>query len=399
MPAMSPTMTEGNISKWRFKEGDSYSAGDVLLDIETDKAQMDVEAQDDGVLAKVVQPDGTKSIKVGTRIAVIAEPGDDLQSLEIPPDESPTASSPGESGTEAASQQGSTSRPEEESAKPADKTSRTTTSSADSSSEQKYPLYPSVQALLHEVGLSEQDVPKIPASGPNGRLLKGDVLSFSGKIEKSYSTDQSNRITKLGHLDLSNVKRAEAKPKPKPVKTSTDVTAPKPEPDTQIAVTISLSAVLLTQKRIKDTLGLTLPLSTFIARASELANEELPRRSGTPSAEELYDAVLGLDKISKTSRGSYAPQITNLNGDGRSERNNASAQVPRKQDVYDVLTGRKSSKAKRVNGRETLAADAVSPDITNVFSLSAKKGEEKRVRTYLERVKTVLEAEPGRLVL
>lgn len=53
MPALSPTMTEGNIAAWKIKEGDSFSAGDVLLEIETDKAQMDVEAQDDGILAKI----------------------------------------------------------------------------------------------------------------------------------------------------------------------------------------------------------------------------------------------------------------------------------------------------------------------------------------------------------
>lgn len=54
MPAMSPTMTEGGIAEWKKKEGDSFSAGDVLVEIETDKATIDVEAQDDGVLAKII---------------------------------------------------------------------------------------------------------------------------------------------------------------------------------------------------------------------------------------------------------------------------------------------------------------------------------------------------------
>ena len=53
MPALSPTMTEGNITSWKVKEGDTFSAGDVLLEVETDKAQMDVEAQDDGIMAKI----------------------------------------------------------------------------------------------------------------------------------------------------------------------------------------------------------------------------------------------------------------------------------------------------------------------------------------------------------
>lgn len=54
MPALSPTMTEGNIASWKVKEGDEFVAGDVLLEVETDKAQMDVEAQDDGIMAKIM---------------------------------------------------------------------------------------------------------------------------------------------------------------------------------------------------------------------------------------------------------------------------------------------------------------------------------------------------------
>lgn len=68
MPAMSPTMTEGNIASWKVKEGDSFSAGDVLLEIETDKASMDVEAADDGVMFKILAKEGSKAIRVGTRI-------------------------------------------------------------------------------------------------------------------------------------------------------------------------------------------------------------------------------------------------------------------------------------------------------------------------------------------
>ncbi|KAF8527984.1 pyruvate dehydrogenase [Hysterangium stoloniferum] len=82
MPAMSPTMTEGGISSWKKKEGDSYSTGDVLLEIETDKATIDVEAQDDGILAKIISGDGAKNITVGATIAIIAEPGDDISGAE-----------------------------------------------------------------------------------------------------------------------------------------------------------------------------------------------------------------------------------------------------------------------------------------------------------------------------
>ena len=81
MPALSPTMTEGNIAKWHKKEGDKIKSGDVLAEIETDKATMEVEAVDEGVLGRIVVPDGTQGVKVNTVIAVILEDGENASVL------------------------------------------------------------------------------------------------------------------------------------------------------------------------------------------------------------------------------------------------------------------------------------------------------------------------------
>jgi pyruvate dehydrogenase E1 component beta subunit len=78
MPALSPTMTEGKIARWIKSEGDTVHAGDVLAEIETDKATMEVEAVDEGVLAKIVIPEGTDHVAVNTPIALIAENGEDV---------------------------------------------------------------------------------------------------------------------------------------------------------------------------------------------------------------------------------------------------------------------------------------------------------------------------------
>jgi pyruvate dehydrogenase E1 component beta subunit len=78
MPALSPTMEEGNVSKWLKKEGDKVAAGDVLAEIETDKATMEVEAVDEGTLAKIVVPAGTEGVKVNALIAVLAVDGEDI---------------------------------------------------------------------------------------------------------------------------------------------------------------------------------------------------------------------------------------------------------------------------------------------------------------------------------
>ena len=83
MPALSPTMEEGKLAKWLVQEGDSVSAGDVIAEIETDKATMEVEAVDEGKIGKILVDAGTDGVKVNTPIAVILEDGDDDQAAEI----------------------------------------------------------------------------------------------------------------------------------------------------------------------------------------------------------------------------------------------------------------------------------------------------------------------------
>ena len=79
MPALSPTMEQGNLAKWLVKEGDSVAPGDVIAEIETDKATMEVEAVDEGTIAKIVVPDGTEAVKVNALIAVMAEEGESVE--------------------------------------------------------------------------------------------------------------------------------------------------------------------------------------------------------------------------------------------------------------------------------------------------------------------------------
>lgn len=392
MPALSPTMTEGNIAKWSVKEGDSFSAGDVLLEIETDKASMDVEAQDDGIMAKIIQADGTKGIKVGTRIGVIAEPGDDLSSLEIPAEESaapppkeeaskPAPEKTSESKAEASSKSSSSASsdaPAKKSSKPAKK--------------QTYPLLPSVEHLIHEHGLDQAAIDDMTPSGPNNRLLKGDVLAYLGSISASYPAELSTKIEKLSHLDLSNIKLAKPAAPPKP---STAEAVPEQVIENlEVALPISMKAVIEVQKRIQTTLGVFLPISTFIARAADLANDDLPRPKGyKPTADELFNDILGLDKVSTADgvRGSFFPQITAL----PSFVEAAKPRPVKNIDIIDILSGKSNTTSSRFGSK---APSGLSSSV-NVFSLTVPKGDEKRAEVFLERVKTVLEAEPGRLVL
>src|ERR1700691_1092576 len=82
MPALSPTMEKGNLAKWLKKEGDTVKSGDVIAEIETDKATMEVEAVDEGTLGKILVPEGTNDVAVNTPIAMILAEGEDAGALK-----------------------------------------------------------------------------------------------------------------------------------------------------------------------------------------------------------------------------------------------------------------------------------------------------------------------------
>ena len=85
MPALSPTMTEGNLAKWLKKEGDKVKAGDVIAEIETDKATMEVEAVDEGILGKILVPAGTQKVPVNDVIAILLEEGEGADAIKAGP--------------------------------------------------------------------------------------------------------------------------------------------------------------------------------------------------------------------------------------------------------------------------------------------------------------------------
>ena len=82
MPALSPTMEEGTLAKWMVKEGDNVQSGDIMAEIETDKATMEFEAVDEGIIGKILIPEGTENVSVNTAIALLLEDGEDVSALE-----------------------------------------------------------------------------------------------------------------------------------------------------------------------------------------------------------------------------------------------------------------------------------------------------------------------------
>ena len=222
------------------------------------------------------------------------------------------------------------------------------------------------------------------------------MLAYLGQIDKSYSAAQSRRIGQLGHLDLSNIQLAPKKPaesakKPMPE----ELARPAPEVPIEVALPVNLAAALACQKRIEDTLNIHLPLSTLIARASEVANDDLPRQTAAPTADELFYNVLGSStaRSPKVSRGHYVPRLASFRQSGPPPKPMSSKSQA---DIYDILTGTQKSVVKQ---RTTSDAAAATKPLMDVFTLSVSKAEKDRAQTFLQRIKVVLEREPGRLVI
>ncbi len=164
MPALSPTMTEGNLSKWLVKEGDAVASGDALAEIETDKATMEVEAVDEGVLGKILVAEGTEGVPVNHPIALILEEGEDASALQGVPDGVQTAAPPVEETPAAAAPPPQPAPPPAPSA-PAPTVPATAKGGRVIAS-------PLARRLAARAGI---DLARIKGSGPHGRIVKRDV--------------------------------------------------------------------------------------------------------------------------------------------------------------------------------------------------------------------------------
>ncbi|MGO8368783.1 pyruvate dehydrogenase complex dihydrolipoamide acetyltransferase [Rhizobium ruizarguesonis] len=167
MPALSPTMEEGNLSKWLVKEGDKVKSGDVIAEIETDKATMEVEAVDEGTVAKLVVAAGTEGVKVNALIAVLAADGEDV---------SAAASSAG-SAAPAPKADGAAAPKAQAAPAPAQSTPAaapvTTAAAASVSSDGNRTFSsPLARRLAKEAGI---DLSAVAGSGPHGRVVKSDI--------------------------------------------------------------------------------------------------------------------------------------------------------------------------------------------------------------------------------
>ncbi|KAG5127870.1 hypothetical protein JHK82_028705 [Glycine max] len=175
MPALSPTMNQGNIAKWRKQEGDKIEVGDILCEIETDKATLEFESLEEGYLAKILAPEGSKEVAVGHSIAITVEDASDIEAIKNSVSSSTNQQKAPQRGTksEVKAQKNNITR-----------------------------ISPAAKLLIAEYGL---DAPTLNATGPYGTLLKGDVLSAikSGKLSPKPASSKEKALSSQSHQQVA----------------------------------------------------------------------------------------------------------------------------------------------------------------------------------------------------
>jgi pyruvate dehydrogenase E2 component (dihydrolipoamide acetyltransferase) len=182
MPALSPTMEKGNLAKWLKKEGDKVKSGDVIAEIETDKATMEVEAVDEGTLAKIVVAEGTQDVPVNDVIAVLAGDGEDVKAAGAGPGAAKPAAASAEKVTAAASPSPQPSPPRGEGARSA------TTESGAAQKEKIVPPAPPASPLPG----GERSPPKAAGEGANGHA-------------RTFSSPLARRLAKEAGIELARI--------------------------------------------------------------------------------------------------------------------------------------------------------------------------------------------------
>nr|XP_043614968.1 dihydrolipoyllysine-residue acetyltransferase component 1 of pyruvate dehydrogenase complex, mitochondrial isoform X2 [Erigeron canadensis] len=263
MPALSPTMTQGNIAKWRKKEGDKIEVGDIICEIETDKATLEFESLEEGYLAKILAPEGSKDIAVGQPIAITVEDPADVELVKS-----------FVSGNLAAKE-----------AKPAQHATHDKEVKAQKSGFSR--ISPSAKLLIAQHKL---DASSIMASGAHGTLLKSDVLtalksgtgaakSSSTELKKSSSSQPethtslsiSTEIQKLdSYVDVPNtqIRKVIAKRL---------LESKQNTPHLYLTADVILDPLLSFRKELKDKFGVKVSVNDIVIKTVAMALSNVPK--------------------------------------------------------------------------------------------------------------------------
>ncbi|MDP2204813.1 MAG: pyruvate dehydrogenase complex dihydrolipoamide acetyltransferase [Alphaproteobacteria bacterium] len=269
MPALSPTMTEGKLAKWVKKEGDKVKAGDVIAEIETDKATMEVEAVDEGILAKIVVPAGTDGVKVNSLIAMLLEEGEDASALKsAPAAEAPKTVTPA-------------NQPAAEATKPAPSMAVATPAQVKSSG--RVFASPLAKRIAKEKNI---DLSAVKGSGPHGRIVKADLDKVPAGVSAPKAAAASGGSFTPAASSVNAQALADAYGIPYTLTPNSGVRkviarrlseSKQTVPHFYLTIDCELDALLTLRKQLNDsTEGLKISVNDFIIKATAVALQKFP---------------------------------------------------------------------------------------------------------------------------
>lgn len=265
MPALSPTMTEGNLAKWYKKEGDQLKAGEIIAEIETDKATMEVEAVDEGILAKILVNEGVNQVRVGKAIALIVEDISemgDIGSYQLK--EGASGDGGKENGQDKAQNNEKKDKIDAKTPAPSD-TAKTMEATEVTDPNKRIFASPLARRIADQKSLN---LSSMNGTGPHGRIVKSDVIGFIPQ----YVDRPTNTISSTGAYDIvsvSNMKRVIAKRL---------IESKQNTPHFYLTVDCKLDNLLLVREQVN--FGVEkhekISVNDFIIKASALALARIP---------------------------------------------------------------------------------------------------------------------------
>jgi pyruvate dehydrogenase E2 component (dihydrolipoamide acetyltransferase) len=281
MPALSPTMEEGTLAKWLVKEGDEVKSGDILAEIETDKATMEFEAVDEGTIAKILVAEGTDGVKVGAPIAILAGEGEDASAAAAPKADTPPPAPP---KAPPAPKPDATPAPPKAAAEPPPAPSKP---AAPRTQGERIKASPLARRLAEAQGI---DLSGITGSGPGGRIVRADIDSAAGKAPAAAApaaqpaaAPAAPASTEIPHeaVKLSNMRKTIARRLTEAKQTI---------PHYYLTVDIQLDALLKLRGEINKGLagrGVKLSVNDLLIKALAVALIEVPSANVSFAGDQL----------------------------------------------------------------------------------------------------------------
>jgi pyruvate dehydrogenase E2 component (dihydrolipoamide acetyltransferase) len=307
MPALSPTMTEGTLSKWLVKEGDEVASGDIIAEIETDKATMELEAVDEGKIGKIIVPEGTEGVEVNNPIGVLLEEGEDegdIGDVSAPVPVVPAPKAEPEPEPEPAPI---------EKALPAPAATAPRTAPAVPLSGDRILASPLAKRIAANARI---DLAAIKGSGPNGRVVKADVENaFSGGVTRSAAA----RVSSADVPDFGQAYTEVANTNVRKVIARRLLEAKQTVPHFYMKVDFVIDNLLSLRKDLngQDGADYNLSINDFVIKACAVAMRKVPmvNASWTDDAIRMYENV-DISIAVATEGGLITPIIRNADQKG-----------------------------------------------------------------------------------